>query len=120
MGRIFIKKNFRLYNRIVNYTVTISQFGRCSIRSPLESLDEKVATVAPCKNDQERVMDLSQPEVALHIHAAQDPATRGPHLILQKRNVDKTYNVRVDNMEGTCCPTMAYKKESVANILLDC
>lgn len=50
-------------------------------------------------------MDLSQPEVALHIHAAQNPATRGPHLVLQKRNVDKTYNVRVDNMEGTlaCC-----------------
>lgn len=67
-------------------------------------------------------MDLSQPEVALHIHAAENPAARGPHLVLQKRNLDKTYNVRVDSMEGTltCCPTMAYKKESVANILLDC
>ncbi|KAI9288138.1 hypothetical protein BC943DRAFT_184708 [Umbelopsis sp. AD052] len=42
-------------------------------------------------------MDLSQHEVALHIHAAQKAA--GPHLVLQKRNLDKTYNVRVDNME---------------------
>jgi hypothetical protein len=67
-------------------------------------------------------MDLSQPEVALHIHAAENPATRGPHLVLQKRNLDKTYNVRVDNMEGTltCCPILAYKKESVANIVLGC
>ncbi|KAI8581522.1 hypothetical protein K450DRAFT_231719 [Umbelopsis ramanniana AG] len=44
-------------------------------------------------------MDLSQPEVALHIRAAQNAAVRGPHLVLQKRNLDKTYNVRVDNME---------------------
>lgn len=45
-------------------------------------------------------MDLSQPEVALHIHTTKSGVKSGPHLAVQKRNLDNLYNVRVEGMEG--------------------
>ncbi|GAB5586590.1 hypothetical protein Unana1_01490 [Umbelopsis nana] len=44
-------------------------------------------------------MDLSQPEVALHIHTTKSGVNNGPHLAVQKRNLDNLYNVRVEGME---------------------
>jgi hypothetical protein len=61
-------------------------------------------------------MDLSQPNVALHIHTAQPGVKRGPHLAVQKRHVDNLYNVRVENMEGKCQTRICCaEKQSVLN-----
>lgn len=122
MGRIFIKKNFRLYNRIVNYTVTISQFGRWSIRSPLESLDKKSRQLLLAKTT--RNAWWIYPNLKSHCTSTQlKILPREVHIwyyrkgMWIKRIMSESIIWKVHSLVARTIPC---RKESVANVSLDC